>query len=109
MTMLAASTAPDNPAARAKGTVNPSDMPITMSRTVSDEVKCFSMCGVCGIAVLLLGSVNWRHCRDVAGGTSIVRQGMDLAARVLAATAWDCSATHAASELLVCVAHRLVR
>lgn len=31
------------------GTVKPSDMPMTMSRTVSDAVKCFSMCGVCGI------------------------------------------------------------
>src|SRR5271166_2407003 len=43
------STAPDSPAARAKGTVKPSDMPMTMSRTVSEAVKCFSMCGVCGI------------------------------------------------------------
>jgi hypothetical protein len=38
-TILAAVTAPDKPAARAKGTVNPSDIPITMSRTVSDAVK----------------------------------------------------------------------
>ena len=37
------STAPDSPAARANGTVKPSDMPMTMSRTVSDAVKCFSM------------------------------------------------------------------
>src|ERR1019366_9106130 len=43
------STAPDNPAARANGTVRPSDIPITMSRTASVEVKCFSTCGVCGI------------------------------------------------------------
>src|SRR5262249_37564287 len=41
--------APDRPAARAKGTVRPSDMPITRSRTVSEAVKCFSTCGVCGI------------------------------------------------------------
>jgi hypothetical protein len=32
-------TAPDSPAASANGTVRPSDMPITMSRTVSDAVK----------------------------------------------------------------------
>src|SRR5262245_12014330 len=49
MMMPVASTAPDKPAARAKGTVKPSDMPITMSRTVSEAVKCFSACGVCGI------------------------------------------------------------
>jgi FrmR/RcnR family transcriptional regulator, repressor of frmRAB operon len=49
MMMAVASTAPDKPAARAKGTVRPSDMPITMSRTVSEAVKCFSTCGVCGI------------------------------------------------------------
>jgi hypothetical protein len=47
--MLVESTAPDNPAANANGTVNPSDIPITMSLTISDPVKCRSMCGVCGI------------------------------------------------------------
>src|ERR1700732_3470958 len=41
--------APVRPAARAKGTVKPSDMPITMSRTVLLAVKCFSMCGVIGM------------------------------------------------------------
>ena len=35
----------------AEGTVNPSAMPMTMSRTVSDAVKCFSMWGVWGIGV----------------------------------------------------------
>src|SRR5512146_2335146 len=40
---------PDSPAASAKGTVSPSDIPITMSLTASEPVKCFSMCGVCGI------------------------------------------------------------
>jgi RNB domain len=39
-------TTADRPAARAKGTVNPSDIPMTMSRIVSDEVKCVSTCGV---------------------------------------------------------------
>jgi hypothetical protein len=29
-------------------------MPITMSRTVSEAVKCFSTCGVCGIGLLLV-------------------------------------------------------
>src|SRR5450755_1724254 len=46
-------TAPDNPAARANGTVRPSDIPITISRTVSPAVKCCSMCGVCGTKTLL--------------------------------------------------------
>jgi hypothetical protein len=41
--------APDNPAARAKGTVSPSDMPITISRTVSLAIKYLSTCGVAGI------------------------------------------------------------
>ena len=36
------STAADKPAASAKGTVSPSDMPITISRTTSVEVKCVS-------------------------------------------------------------------
>src|ERR1041385_4975474 len=41
--------APVNPAASANGTVKPSDIPITMSRTVSPAVKCFSVCRVCGM------------------------------------------------------------
>src|SRR5580704_16162361 len=54
MMMLVASTctAPDRPAASAKGTVRPSAMPMTISRTVSDAVKCFSTCGVTGIGNL---------------------------------------------------------
>src|SRR5437667_9319391 len=36
-------TAPESPAASAKGTVSPSDMPITTSRTKFPEVKCFSL------------------------------------------------------------------
>jgi hypothetical protein len=47
--MLLDATAPDNPAANANGTVRPSDMPITMSRTDSEAVKCFSTSGVCGM------------------------------------------------------------
>ena len=43
------STTPDGPAAKAKGTVNPSDIPMTMSRIFSEEVKCVSTCGVCGM------------------------------------------------------------
>jgi hypothetical protein len=54
MMMLVASTAPDSPAASAKGTVRPSDMPITMSRTVSEAVKCLSTCGVWGMGNLVL-------------------------------------------------------
>jgi len=49
--MPVVATAPDRPAANANGTVRPSDIPITMSRTVSLAVKCFSMCGVAGIIV----------------------------------------------------------
>src|SRR5438045_1951909 len=42
-------TAPERPAARAKGTVSPSAIPMTTSRTNSPAVKCFSTCGVVGI------------------------------------------------------------
>src|SRR5207245_8865178 len=42
-------TAPKSPAARANGTVSPSDMPITTSRTKLPAVKCFSTCGARGI------------------------------------------------------------
>jgi hypothetical protein len=41
--------APERPAARARGTVRPSAMPITMSRTRAEERKCFSICGVTGM------------------------------------------------------------
>src|SRR5229473_4298246 len=50
------STPSDRPAARAKGTVSPSDIPITMSRIVSEAVKCFSTCGVWGTGDLRLGA-----------------------------------------------------
>src|SRR5260370_28339274 len=42
-------TAPDMPAAKAKGTVRPSAMPMTTSRTLALAVKCDSTCGVAGI------------------------------------------------------------
>jgi len=35
--------APERPAARAKGTVKPSETPMMMSRTISPAVKCFSV------------------------------------------------------------------
>jgi hypothetical protein len=41
-------TAAESPAARAKGTVKPSAIPITTSRTDSEPVKCFSRCGIVG-------------------------------------------------------------
>jgi hypothetical protein len=44
------STTPDRPATKAKGTVNPSDIPMTMPQIVSEEVKCVSTCRVCGIS-----------------------------------------------------------
>src|ERR1700722_19819044 len=52
MTIVVVSTAPVRPAARANGTVRPSDIPITMSRTIADDVKCFSTCGVLGMVEL---------------------------------------------------------
>src|SRR5512135_213802 len=48
-TMAVECAIPDSPAASAKGTVSPSDIPITISLMVSEPVKCFSTCGVCGI------------------------------------------------------------
>ena len=42
-TMEEVALAPDKPAARAKGTVRPSDTPMMMSRTISPAVKCFSL------------------------------------------------------------------
>src|SRR5579863_5796363 len=44
-------TAPESPAASANGTVKPSDMPMTTSRTNSLAVKCRSMWAVWGIAI----------------------------------------------------------
>src|SRR5882762_7684517 len=48
-------TAPERPAASANGTVRPSAIPITTSRTNRPAVKCFSTCGVIGIGVSDLG------------------------------------------------------
>src|SRR5690242_15258117 len=42
------------PAARANGTVKPSDIPMTISRTTSLAVKWRSLCCICGILELLL-------------------------------------------------------
>src|ERR1700730_17581494 len=42
-------TAPERPAARAKGTVSPSAIPMTMSRTTAEAEKCLSICGVVGM------------------------------------------------------------
>jgi hypothetical protein len=53
MTVAVELAIPESPAARAKGTVSPSDMPITISRMTSEPVKCFSICGVCGITLLI--------------------------------------------------------
>jgi hypothetical protein len=44
-------TAAARPAANANGTVRPSAIPITTSRTISVAVKCFSMWGVAGMGV----------------------------------------------------------
>src|SRR5437660_7131066 len=57
--------APDNPAASANGTVSPSAIPITISRTNSDAVKCFSTCGVCGIFFQVSPSVGIGRSRNL--------------------------------------------
>src|SRR5437879_5245901 len=54
--------APDKPAASAKGTVSPSDIPITMSLTISEPVKCRSMWGGFGMNV----SPTTASCKSVA-------------------------------------------
>ena len=43
-TMDDVALAPERPAAKAKGTVRPSETPIMISRTISPAVKCFSLC-----------------------------------------------------------------
>src|ERR1043166_3410857 len=53
VTMIdACDTAPESPAASATGTVRPSAMPMTTSRTISLAVKWLSMCRVSGIRAL---------------------------------------------------------
>src|SRR3954452_20356939 len=49
-------TAPESPAASANGSVNPSDIPITTSRTKFPEVKCCSLCLTRAIAI---GALLW--------------------------------------------------
>src|SRR5580700_11497230 len=48
-TIAVDAAAPVSPAASANGTVSPSDIPITMSRTAAVAVKCFSTCSTAGI------------------------------------------------------------
>src|SRR5580698_2323312 len=60
-------SAPDNPAASAKGTVRPSAIPMTMSRTNSEAVKCDSTCGVCGILFQVSPSVGIPSRRNLLG------------------------------------------
>src|ERR1700681_1766607 len=67
MIMCEASTAPVSPAAKAKGTVRPSAMPITMSRTTSDDWKCFSTCAVRGkeFRLEISASIRLRYFRNL--------------------------------------------
>lgn len=59
------STAPESPAASANGTVKPSDMPMTMSRTVSESVKWRSVCeGSVAVGSSQTGHLGRRDCRD---------------------------------------------
>src|ERR1041385_3570209 len=67
-TMPACATAPESPAASADGTVSPSDMPITTSRTISLAVKWRSVCRVSGMCALCRA----RRCLHV------VDQALDL-------------------------------
>jgi hypothetical protein len=48
-------TTADQPPTSAKGTVKPSAIPMTMSRTVPDAVKCFSTCVVGRSVIALIG------------------------------------------------------
>src|ERR1700685_3668396 len=64
MMSVVVSAAPVKPAARANGTVRPSDIPITMSRTIADDVKCFSTCGVVGIVNSILNGQLTRYFND---------------------------------------------
>src|SRR5579864_2134563 len=58
--------APVIPAASANGTVSPSDIPMTTSRTDSGAVKWCSVCGVAGISVTpaIKNSLNDKHSRE---------------------------------------------
>src|SRR5437868_832443 len=67
-TMPACATAPESPAASANGTVSPSDMPMTTSRTISLAVKWRSVCRVSGMCALCRA----RRCLHV------VHQTLDL-------------------------------
>src|SRR5512135_2257104 len=49
-------TAPESPAASANGTVSPSDIPMTTSRTVSPPVKCVSTCRTAGMGRMVCES-----------------------------------------------------
>src|SRR5580704_9252571 len=66
-------TAPERPAARAKGTVSPSAMPMTMSRTRAEAEKCFSRCGAVGMKPQKLNSCRG-SCR--AGSYASVVEGL---------------------------------
>src|SRR5277367_1057579 len=73
-------SAPDNPAANAKGTVRPSAIPMTTSRTKSEAVKCDSTCSVCGIFLQVSSSVGIPGCRNLIGSAL----GHDLPAALAA-------------------------
>src|SRR5580704_10399093 len=73
-----APVAPVSPAARAKGTVRPSDMPMTISRTTSEDWKCRSVWGVRGTLISrasefrafefkIFASIRFRHFGDLLG------------------------------------------
>ena len=88
-------TAPDRPAANAKGTVSPSAVPMTRSRTTSFWVKCFSSCGGpggmghspsrVGTASVAAGAESCGAIGTRLGSVDIYRQAMMPAAMRMAA------------------------
>src|SRR5690348_11959315 len=76
MTSPVLPTAPESPAANANGTVSPSDIPITTSRTLSLAVKCRSMCGVCGMKSSCF--LNCRMCLRVCATGGFEDGQLDL-------------------------------
>src|ERR1043165_7553774 len=79
-TIDACATAPLSPAASANGTVSPSDIPMTTSRTISLAVKWRSVCRVSGMCALCRA----RRCLHVLDQT-IHLEGllMDLEYRIV--------------------------
>lgn len=98
------STAPDKPAASANGTVRPSDMPITMSRTNSEPVKCVSGCGWAGLVSGLGKPVSLFRRYPTLRRSRFLRQHSSTAGRCRAACSrglsWSASTSGPSERLL---------